>query len=311
MRIDVPAPDGLLERLNAAILRMVLRVLFRPVFGPRFGAAAQRRWVDVLSVLLPARRGVVRSRENIGGIVVERVEPRDGATRGVILYLHGGAFCLGSSWTHRSISSHLAFASRMLVYVPNYRLAPEHPYPCALEDALAVYRHLLDCGHAPHDIVLGGDSAGGALAPALAIRLRDSGKSVPAGLMLLSPVTDLARNDPLDPETSRIDPMLNPGWLDQARAWYRCPDDATEHTLLRTDLKGLPPMFVQVGDQELLLSDSTRLEAHATACGVECRLEIHHDRWHVFQLQTLYLRSSVIALQALATFARERIAATP
>src|SRR5512146_100445 len=105
MRIDVPAPDGLLERLNAAILRLFLRVAFRPVFGPRFGAAAQRRWVNILSALMPARRGVVRTRQPPGGTVVDRAEPRDPATRGVILYLHGGAFCLGSSWTHRSNSS--------------------------------------------------------------------------------------------------------------------------------------------------------------------------------------------------------------
>jgi acetyl esterase/lipase len=291
------------------MLRVLLRVVFRPIFGPRFGAEAQRRWVNVLSALMPARRGVVRPRENVGGIVVERVEPRDDAAHGIILYLHGGAFCLGSAWTHRSISSHLATASRMPVCVPNYRLAPEHPFPHALEDALAVHRNLIERGHAPDSIVLGGDSAGGALALALAIRLRDSGQPMPAGLILISPVTDLTRHVPADRKTSAVDPMIDPGWLDQALAWYRCPEGTPEHTPLRTDLAGLPPMLVQAGDQEILLPGCERLEAHATQCGVDCRLEIHHERWHVFQLQALYLRSSVIALQSLATFARERVGA--
>ena len=309
MRIDVPPPGGFLERLNAALLRAFLRVAFRPIFGPRFGATAQRRWVSVLCALMPARRGVVCSREIAGGVVVERVEPLDGANDGIILYLHGGAFCLGSPWTHRSISSHLAFASRMPVCVPNYRLAPEHPFPCALDDALAVYRSLLDRGRAPNSIVLGGDSAGGALALALAIRLRDSGQAPPAGLILLSPVTDLTRHVATNKQDSPVDPMVNPAWLDQALVWYRCPDGTPEHAPLRTDLAGLPPLLVQVGDQEILLSGSKRLDAHATECGVECRLEIHRHRWHVFQLQTLYLRSSVMALQTLGAFARERVAA--
>lgn len=287
------------------MLRMFLRVAFRPVFGPRFGAAAQRRWVNVLCALMPARRGVVRSRENAGGVDVERVEPRDGAAHGIILYLHGGAFCLGSSWTHRSISSHLAAASRMPVCVPDYRLAPEHPFPCALDDALAVYRNLIERGHAPDSIVVGGDSAGGGLALALAIRLRDSGQPMPAGLVLISPVTDLMRHVPAN--DSPADPMVNPGWLDQALSWYRCPDGTPEHMPLQTDLAGLPPMLVQVGAQEILLPGCKRLEAHATQCGVECRLEIHRDRWHVFHLQALYLHSSVVALQTLGAFARERV----
>jgi acetyl esterase/lipase len=306
MRIDVPAPAGFVERLNAAMLRVFLRVAFRPVFGPRFGAAAQRRWVNVLCALMPARRGIVRSRENIAGVDVERIEPRDGAAHGVILYLHGGAFCVGSAWTHRSVSSHLACASGMPVCVPDYRLAPEHPFPCALDDALGVYRSLLDRGHAPHRIVVGGDSAGGALALALALRLRDSGQPMPAGLILISPVTDLTRHAPTG-RGSAIDPMIDPRWLDQALSWYRCPDGTPEHAPLHTGLAGLPPMLVQAGDQEILLPGCKRLEAHATQCGVECRLEIHRDRWHVFHLQTLFLRSSVTALQALGAFARERV----
>lgn len=307
--IEIAEPGGFVERANAAVLRGFLRCAFRTVIGPPVGPTGQRRWVDMLALLMPGRSGVLRHQTAVAGMPVEVVAPGPGDTVAVMLYLHGGAFCLGGASTHRSITSHLAYESGMSVWVPNYRLAPEHPYPAALDDAMATYRALLSQGYAPGSIVLAGDSAGGALALALAIRLRDQGETVPAGLILISPVTDPTLSGTSLADKSNLDPMIRHDWLEQGLRWYQCPPDTAAHAPLKTHLEGLPPTLIQVGDREVLLSDASRLAEHAAQCGVDCRIEIHRARWHVFHLQSFYLRSAVRALQTLASFARERITA--
>jgi acetyl esterase/lipase len=142
---------------------------------------------------------------------------------------------------------------------------------------------------------------------ALALRLRDAGEEMPAGLMLIAPVAEPALSAPSVAANAHIDPMLRKGWVEQGIAWYACPPDVTAHRPLEADLSGLPPMLVQVGDREILLSDSLLLAAHARKCGVDCRLEVHEGRWHVFQLQSFYLASARAALRSLAAFARARV----
>jgi cation diffusion facilitator CzcD-associated flavoprotein CzcO/acetyl esterase/lipase len=305
--VVVSPPADWWERLNAAFLRGFLRTCFRPFVGPPFGARTQRAVVGLLAPLMPGVAGVVRRREAVAGVPVEVLGAADAGARGAILYLHGGAFCLGGPGTHRSITSRLAIGSGMAVWVPDYRLAPEHPYPAALDDAEACYRHLLVLGIAPGRIVLAGDSAGGSIALALALRLRDAGCEMPAGLMMISPVAEPALSASSVAANARIDPMLRKGWVAQGIAWYGCPPGVTAHHPLQADLSGLPPMLVQVGDREILLSDSLLLAAHARKCGVECRLEVHEDRWHVFHLKSFYLASARAALRSLGAFARARV----
>jgi acetyl esterase/lipase len=254
---------------------------------------------------MPGVGGAVRSRETADGVAFEVVTPQRRDTGGTILYLHGGAFCLGAPATHRSITSRLAVDSGLQVWVPDYRLAPEHPYPAALDDAHGCYERLLAAGYAPRQIVLAGDSAGGSLALALALRLRDAGREQPAGLMMVSPVADPKLSGPTVAANQRIDPMLRRSWVAQGIAWYDCPAEVEAHRPLSTDLSGLPPMLVQVGDREILLSDSLMLAEHARRCGIDCRLEVHEERWHVFHLQAWYLASARAALRGMARFARE------
>jgi acetyl esterase/lipase len=193
------------------------------------------------------------------------------------------------------------------VWLPDYRLAPEHPYPAALEDAIACYQALRDDGYAPDRIMIAGDSAGGALALSLALALKQRGAPAPAGLLLISPVTDDSLGGASLTTRRRTDPMIRKGWLEQGLRWYRAASHPAPLHPLKADLRGLPPMLIQAGDQEVLLSDSTRLAEHATACGVPCRLEVHAARWHVFHLQAFYLCSAQDALRTLASFARERV----
>jgi cation diffusion facilitator CzcD-associated flavoprotein CzcO/acetyl esterase/lipase len=299
----VAEPPGRAEAWMAACMRGVLRVAFRLPIGPPL----RRSVVALVAPLMPGSHGAARRRETVAGVPVEVVTPKRHETEGVLLYLHGGAFCLGGPRTHRSITTRLARHSGLPVWVPDYRLAPEHPYPAALDDALACYDALRASGHAPGRIVIAGDSAGAALALALALRLRERGDTLPAALLLLSPLTDPSLGGPTMATERRADPMTRRAWLEQGLRGYACPPDAMEHRPLETDLRGLPPMLVQAGAQEVLLSDAMRLADHAAQCGVACRLEVYARRWHVFQLQSFYLRSGRQALETLAAFARERV----
>ncbi|MBN3837302.1 alpha/beta hydrolase fold domain-containing protein, partial [Burkholderia sp. Ac-20344] len=161
--VVVAPPAGRLEALTAASLRGFLRVAFRPLIGPPFGARMQRRVVALLSPLMPGTGGTLRYRTSAHRVPVEIVAPKRGDGGGAILYLHGGAFCRGGPHTHRGGTTRLANEAGLPVWVPDYRLAPEHPSPAALDDALAVYDAMRAQGHAPHRIVIAGDSAGGAL----------------------------------------------------------------------------------------------------------------------------------------------------
>jgi cyclohexanone monooxygenase len=309
--LALAAPRSLPERMSAAFQRAFLRTCFKPLIGPPFGARAQRRVVGLLAPLMPGVGGVAYRALQAGRLPVELVTPAQSKVEGegALLFLHGGAFCLGSPRSHRSISSRLARDAGMPVWVPDYRLAPEHPYPAALDDALACYDVMRASGIAAQRIVLAGDSAGASLALALALRLRERGDPLPAGLALISPVTRMPPPGPDGYPHAALDPMVRADWVRQGLAWYACPPAVDAHHPLRCDLKGLPPMLVQAGEEEILLPDAQRLVDHAIACGVDCRFELHRGRWHVFHLQAFYLRSAANAIGALAQFARERVRA--
>jgi cation diffusion facilitator CzcD-associated flavoprotein CzcO/acetyl esterase/lipase len=306
--VVVAEPQDGVEKLNAGFLRLFLRTCFRPLVGPPWGPSVQRRVARVLAPLMPGVGGTSRFRTTARGVPTEVLTPAQEQGGGAILYLHGGAFCLGNAAVYRSITTRLAVESGMPVWVPDYRLAPEHPYPAALDDVLACYEALLERGYEAAKTVVIADSAGAALALALALRLRDAGRPAPAGLALISPVADPTLGGATMQAAAGADPMVRKGWLEQGLGWYGCPATVAVHRPLQADLQGLPPIFIQAGDQEILLSDSTRLAEHAASCGVPCRIEIHARRWHVFHLEAFYLRSAASALRALAGFARARVA---
>lgn len=303
----ISAPKDLLERGLASFLRGFLIVTFRSFIGPRLSIHAQRKWVQVLALLMPGRLGVKKEHKKIGTLDVAIFMPNKSKKKGAILFLHGGAFCLGNPFTHRSLCSNLAIDSGLPVWIPDYRLAPEHPYPAALEDAITSYQALIDQGYSPRDIAIAGDSAGGSLALALAITLNRAGKAAPACVMMASPVTN--GNAPRQKRAmgGRDDPMLTMGWIDQGVRWFNPPSDAIEFSPLTTNLNGLPPLLIQVGQEEILLNDSLGLESQAEKSGVSCRLELYLERWHVFHLQSFYLKSSRAAIKAMTRFALSHI----
>lgn len=288
------------ERVRSWLLRQFLRLSFKALIGPPLGPGLQRGLVALLSPLMPGVRGVRSERRRLGQVPTQVLTPATGEPGAAVLYLHGGAFCLGSPTSHRSITTRLARDGGFKVYVPDYRLAPEHPHPAALDDALAAYEGLLGLGLPPERIVLAGDSAGGSLALMLAQALQQRRQALPAAMMLLSPLVDttLATAQAAAPQVH--DPMLKLSWLEQGLGWHGAARAAPG----REALAGLPPLLLQVGDQELLLADAELLARRAQAAGVACRLEIYQGRWHVFHLQAAYLASARSALQAMIQFAR-------
>lgn len=301
MTIEHYPPHGGAERVVAALLRTLLRSLLKPVFSARVPIAFQRRWLRVLSKLSLVPRHTVFEAATLGGVPGEWVRPALPPTRtGTLLYLHGGAYCVGAPATHRALTARLAAATGMALFAADYRLAPEHPFPSAVDDALAAYRVLRATG----PVVVGGDSAGGGLALALAIALRDAGEPPPAALLLLSPWADMTM-DGAPPREPPGEAMLSVAWA-RACADLCLRDTAATHpwaSPLKADLHGLPPVLIQAGTDELLHDQAVQLHDALQAAGVPVRCEITPRRWHVFQLHGGALASADDAIARLALFA--------
>ena len=319
---------GLLETLLAALLRGALKRLLKPVFSPRFSIGLQRRWLRGLSRITPSTKGVSIEAGRVGGVPGEWLRPTraPNAPPGVVLYLHGGAFCIGSPATHRALTTRLALVTGLPVFALDYRLAPEHRYPAGLDDALAAYQALSAEGDGEGDsqadgqrrrraVILAGDSAGGGLALSAALALRDRGQPLPAALVLLSPWVDLAMRDAPATEPPG-EAMLSVAWAHACAAHY-LGDTASADALkasplvspLFADLHGLPPTLIQVGTDELLHGQALQLEAALQGAGVAARCEVTAGRWHVFQTHAGVLPSADEALERIARFVMEPLAA--
>ena len=233
-----------------------------------------------------------------------RALPRESDPTRTILYFHGGGYCVGSWQSHRGPITHLAVATDAQVYAPNYRLAPEHPYPAALEDAVAAYRWLLRTGVPPSRVALAGDSAGGGLAFSTAIAIRDSELPAPAALALISPWVDLRCDAPSMTKNAGIDPMLRPAWSRSCSAMYRNGRDPADPgcSPLFAAHHDLPPLLIQTGSDEIIVDDSTRLEASCRQAGLEVTLQVFDGLWHDFQTHAGILEEADDAIAEIASF---------
>jgi monoterpene epsilon-lactone hydrolase len=224
---------------------------------------------------------------NAGGVAAEWITAPDAESDRVILYLHGGGYVIGSINTHRAMIARIARASKARALAIDYRLAPEHPFPAAVDDATAAYRWLLAQGYKPAKIVIAGDSAGGGLTLATLLALRDAGQPLPAGAVPISPWTDLEGTGESVRTRAAKDPMVTQDNLaGSAKQYYGAHDPKNPLVSpLHADYRGLPPMLIHVGDAEILLDDSTRVAERAKASGVQVELEVWDDMihvWHVF-----------------------------
>jgi epsilon-lactone hydrolase len=275
----------------------------------QYSVQEQRTKMDQLArrgIRIP--RGVHVQTVQAGGVHAEWIEPTRIEPQRTIMYLHGGGYCICSLDTHRGLAARLALASEARILSIDYRLAPEHPFPAALEDSLAAYRWLLAQGVPTRQLIVAGDSAGGGLTLATSISLRDAGEPLPAALVCISPWTDLTFSGESVRTRASVDPVLKPHF-DSGYICNYCGDHHADNPLISplfADLHGLPPTLIHVGDDEILLSDSTRLKEKLEKAGVEASLEIWEGMWHVFQAFAPYAPEAEQSIQKMGKFIKEK-----
>lgn len=253
--------------------------------------------------------GVNREAVVAGGISAEWVSGAAPSGGGVVLYLHGGCYGMGSVESHRELMTRIAIAASMRVVGINYRLAPANPFPAAVEDASAAYRWLLEEGIEAHRIVIAGDSAGAGLAIAAAIKMRDEGVALPAALVCISPWVDLAVMGESMESKAAEDPIVSRAMLSEWAKLYLGKNDARTPLAspLYAELRGLPPMMIQVGSAEVLLDDAKGLAERASAAGVETRLEVWPEMIHVWHSFAAVMAEGREAIEGIGRFVRERV----
>lgn len=254
------------------------------------------------------RLGAAVTREAISadGVPCEWIIPKNNLPGQVLLYLHGGGFVFGLTPPHLQMGSHLAQKTAMRILMVDYRLAPSHPFPAALDDCVKAYRWLLKQGFSAQNIAIAGDSAGGNLTITMLMKLRDSGVSLPAAAACLSPVTDFTGKG--NRNKAYKDPLL-PAKAVRIYSESYVGNKEAHNPLISPvygDLRGLPPLLVHAGDDEILRDDAVRIVSLAKASGVDVRLEIYAHMWHVWQLY-LELPQAVQSLDDIAQFLRSHV----
>ena len=279
---------------------------------PTFGedVAELRQAIDKAAEFFPIREDIVREETNAGGVPAEWLTPKTASGDGVLMYLHGGGYCMGSMTSHRHMIANIARAAGVRALSIGYRLSPEHPFPAGLDDAVTAYRWLVEEGTPPKSLVIGGDSAGGGLTLATLLKLREDGLDQPAGAVLISPWTGLTSSGDSIRTQAASDPILNPDRIGHVAQWYA---DAADLTLplispLFADLSGLPPLFVQVGSAEVLLDDSTRLAQAARDQGLDLELEVWEDMFHVWHYYADWIPEGREAIEKIAQFMSAKLA---
>ncbi len=284
-------------------IRALLGSQPRPV-----GWDERRKRLDEVGSTWPVADDVALEAVDLDGVPGEfSIVPGSDPSR-VLLFFHGGGYCSGSIVSHRRMVTEAGRAGGLRTLAIGFRLAPEHPFPAAYDDALTAWRWLRKQGIAADQIVVGGDSAGGGLTLALAMRLRDAGEQLPACLWLASPWTDLTMSGTTLETKDAVDPLIHKGYLGElADAYVLAGMSRTDPRIspLFADLHGLPPMLIQVGSAETLLDDSVRLAGVAGAAGVAVTLEIWPDMIHAWPLWNAKLEAGRQALMRVGEFVRQ------
>jgi phosphinothricin tripeptide acetyl hydrolase len=265
---------------------------------------------DKATRAFPLPQDIAREDVTLGGVPAERLTPQQARKDQALIYLHGGGYGTGSPRSHRHLAGDIAKRAGVVALVPDYRLAPENPFPAAVDDALAVYRDALK-QFAPGRIAIAGDSAGGGLTVAVLLAARDAGLPMPAAAICISPWTDMTASGASYTERAAADPLVT---MDGLVRWRQCyiGDGDRRHPLAspaHADLKGLPPLLIQVGGDEILLDDARLLADKARAVDIETVLEVWPQMIHVWHWYFPMLDEGERANAAIAQFMRDRLAA--
>jgi len=293
----------------AALKATYRRLRDEALAGPEVTLAAMRRIGEAFATLASEPEGVACEPVTAGGIAGEWLVPARASPEAALLYLHGGGYILGSLASHRRLAGHLAARLGCRVLSLDYRLAPEHPHPAAINDTTRAYRWLLQQQLGAQGVAIAGDSAGGGLCVAALLKLRDEGVPLPAACTPLSPWVDLALTAPsLQTHAERDQLVGSDGLGFMAEQFLQGQDPRDPYASpLHGDLAGLPAMYIQVGAEEALFDDARRLAHRAEAAGVDVRLDCFAEMQHVFQLAAGNMPEADEALERLAGWLRPRI----
>lgn len=246
-----------------------------------------RQSQDQIGAILGNTKDIKYNEIDIDGMYGEWVSvERAHMKKYIILHCHGGGYSTGSSLYARTLTSKLAASTSMDVLCFDYRLAPEHPYPAALEDAMKAWNYLMLLGYGARDVIITGDSAGGNLALALVLKLKEEDRLLPRGLVLMSPWTDLTSSGKSFETKAEVDPVLDKEYIDRMIQAYAGDLDVRNPFIspLFGDFAGFPPTYIQVGENEILLSDSLRLHQVLVDANVSVKMDHFPGMWHVFQM---------------------------
>ena len=293
-----------MSRSEIDAIRELLRSKPRPA-----GFAERRERLDAIDSSAPLARDINLEPIDANGVPAEwSLVPGSDASR-VLLFLHGGGYCSGSIVSHRGMVTEAGRAAGVRTLAVAYRLAPEHPFPAALEDARAAYGCLLDQGIAPSMVAIGGDSAGGGLTLALMTVLRDAGQPLPRCAWLVSPWVDLQMTGASLAEKAQVDPLISKPYLEELASAYLAGTDAANllASPLQAELAGLPPLLVQVGSAETLLDDAVRITRRAGAADVQIKLEIWPHMIHAWHLWAAQLEEGRRAIASAGAFIRAQL----
>ena len=263
----------------------------------------QRAGQELLGRLVTPMIGMKWEPFELSGMKAAWVRPEWGHDhRKIILYCHGGGYTSGNLGYSRPLASKLSHATGWETLSFEYRLAPEHPFPAAADDALAAWDHLMHLGYGARDVTVAGDSAGGNMALVLCHRLKAAGRMLPGRLILMSPWTDMTASGASYQERKALDPSITEDYIHAVRSAYAGDANVEDPQLspLFGDFTGFPPTLIQVGSNEILYSDSAMLRQRMTAAGVVCRMEEWQDMWHVFQM--FPIRKAAQAMEHIGQF---------
>ena len=268
-----------------------------------------RQGMETIMARLQMPNGVHFSRFHVDGIPAARFKPQKANENIVMLYFHGGAYALGSVETHKTLIARIARKAGIYALAIDYRLAPEHPFPAAVDDAISAYKWLLEKKYLPKNIIFAGDSAGGGLTLASILKLKAEKMPLPAAAVCISPWTDLLATGENVQEKAKVDPMLTPKLVHRFADIYTNGADKKNPFVspLYGDYTDFPPLFIQVGTAEILLDDAKRLATKARTAGVDVELEIWDEMPHVFQAAYPYIPEAKKAIYSIAEYINRKI----
>ena len=297
----IEGKSGWRSRALSTLLRLTSR---RPLLQDTDISALRRRYEDFEARHFPSEKWVVRESVNCDGVSAEWISVPESRPGRVVLYLHGGSFAFRFPNTYAMFAARLCRRLAARALIPDYRLAPEHPFPAAPDDCHAAFRWLLATGHDPRNIILIGDSAGGNLALVTLGRARQAGEPLPACAVLLSPAVDCTLTSPSMVDNEELDPVLHLRSLLVLRHHYAPSPHLYMHpevSPIFADFTGYPPLFLQAGSSEMLRDEAIRTAQRANAAGVHVELELWPETPHVFQVAS-FLPESVRALDHIERF---------